>query len=75
MYTEDEAREKWCPHARMLESYGERASYNRAVSPSGGDEEASTKCIGSACMAWRWKPGDNRRGYCGLSGSPYMGGE
>jgi len=27
-------------------------------------------CIGSECMAWRWKPGQvpPREGYCGLAG-------
>lgn len=57
MDTEDEAKSKWCPHARCL---GDQAS-NR---PAYGDSDplcdeyvaevaAWSPCIGSACMAWR----------------------
>jgi len=49
--TEDEAKTKWCPFVR-IESYERTNSYNRH-----SDGDASTnvlKCIGSACMAWRW---------------------
>ena len=27
-------------------------------------------CQGSECMAWRWTPGDQPTGFCGLSGEP-----
>jgi hypothetical protein len=39
--TEEEAKTKWCPFTRN----GGEAGCNRV---------ASTECIGSACMAWRW---------------------
>lgn len=74
--TEDEAKTKWCPFARV--SYG-KYSCNRSDhdSPVG-------KCIGSKCMAWReYKHsipsfdefGKNMEplkyeGYCGLAGKP-----
>ena len=65
MMTEDEATEKWCPHARLLEPYAEKTSINR-----GTDDAPVSLCIGSACMAWRWagveveqklQPKDQRR--------------
>lgn len=108
MYTEDEAREKWCPHALRRHD-----AVNVETCGRGVRDEPITFCIGSACMAWRWsgpqveveinsiwtisKPPEGWRyivsyddgkarferalsddphtGYCGLSGSPYMGGE
>lgn len=96
MYTEDEAREKWCPHALRRHAAVSVETCGRGVR-----DEPITFCIGSACMAWRWgadhveeQPGKFKAvergdrvyrepadpvhtptGYCGLSGSPYMGGE
>ncbi len=82
--TEQEAKTKWCPFARVgseqsgLGSLNREAKYNDAV--------AHARCIGSACMAWRWTErrtpaGQNPaggsfnaygedRGYCGLAGKP-----
>jgi hypothetical protein len=75
--TEDEAANKWCPHARKYSSSG---SFNRTdtnTNPGG------TNCAGSKCMAWRWvkdpliefvangKPVPDYKGehgYCGLAG-------
>ena len=93
MYTEDEAREKWCPHALRRHD-----AVNVETCGRGVRDEPITFCIGSACMAWRWSENavldrartkdmrDNNyptvqeqarshTGYCGLSDSPYMGGE
>lgn len=47
-YTQDEAKTKWCPHARELFSYNEEASYNRDAKGI-----PSTMCIGSGCMMWQ----------------------
>lgn len=81
MYTEDEAREKWCPHVRYEDRETGVASNTWADRPL----NLTNTCVGSKCMAWRWgkvrreeQPGypiDTPTGYCGLSGSPYMGGE
>jgi hypothetical protein len=81
--TEEEAKTKWCPHVRYaafmrndsgkIEAIG---AYNRAADKDGlpvlpGD----ARCIGSACMMWRWSsyyeaPAKNELGFCGLSGKP-----
>jgi hypothetical protein len=71
--TEDEAKTKWCPHARVLDG-----------SPPGGagvnrkGPEAGVYCIASGCMAWRWSYSPETaegndvepEGYCGLAGKP-----
>lgn len=99
MYTEEEAKAKWCPHGRMADC--ERGfGYNRWDAERHEPEKETSRCIGAKCMAWRWKPisdhdesvirkyardtsremaekrfQSQRKGYCGLSGSPSMGGE
>lgn len=61
MYTESEAKEKWCPMMTDL---------------SHADREDGRVCIGSYCMAWRFsypKQVDGQMvptGYCGLAGEP-----
>ena len=68
--TEEEAKQKWCPFARDAESNA--AGYTTT--------NTTAKCIGSACMAWRWeeetydeKPTGRLsriHGFCGLAGKP-----
>ena len=60
--TEDEAKTKWCPHTRLASNSSEGARYlgNATVTvqmnPTVERVVAHTaKCIGSACMAWRWE--------------------
>jgi hypothetical protein len=79
MHTEDEAKNLWCPHARVLEPYAEKTSMNRDTK-----DESLCRCIASKCMAWRWGekevPADFAfagstdaipgRGFCGLAGRP-----
>jgi len=80
--TEDEAKTKWCPHARI--------EINRVpATDNPKDPLAGVYCIGSECMAWRWgerletereaymRGTDLRRtlqsttdGFCGLEGKP-----
>jgi len=54
--TEDQAKTKWCPFIQFATISGKGIAgvgTNRNEASS-GDAELNTKCIGSACMAWRW---------------------
>lgn len=72
--TEQEAKTKWCPMFRA--SLGITPAGEREVIDNRNDGEASTRCIGSACMAWRWtgegkpEPNGGPVGFCGLAGAP-----
>lgn len=66
MFTEEEAKKKWCPMSRK-ESYGvsgeSTGSYNR--------DDGNVDCIASDCMMWRWKEAAmdvSGEGFCGLAG-------
>jgi len=48
--TEDEAKTKWCPFARVYSSAENRPN----PGPNADTEAGWPPCIGSACMAWRW---------------------
>ena len=69
-YTEDEAAKLWCPFVRYKSVRGE--GINRWAGD--GDEQDNpdpARCIGSRCMAWRWKldegkPVRDTLGRCGL---------
>lgn len=55
--TEDEAKTKWCPFARVV-ILGEGSPIgpaNRAVGKGGTEGTKGARCIVSACMAWRWR--------------------
>ena len=65
LLTEEQAREKWCPMARVEIDGGHLV--NKL------DKKWDPLCIASDCMMWRWgEPvldGKNaRQGYCGLAG-------
>lgn len=57
--TEEDAKAKWCPHARSLVvvAAGKKidlvASCNRVQGIHLADK-GENNCIASACMAWRW---------------------
>jgi hypothetical protein len=75
--TEDEAKTKWCPFARVALRNKEGAvstAFNRQEN-SKNEASAVGLCIGSACMAWRGLKADDAggyvgRGFCGLAGKP-----
>lgn len=53
--TEEEARTKWCPEARVaIDAQGYSAA-NRFGDDGKSYLGSQTFCIGSACMAWRWE--------------------
>lgn len=92
--TEDEAKTKWCPQTGVAAQpigFGGRLEWNRSprdVSLPVGENSSTavhsmSRCIASACMAWRWddirpptqglqpdEPHPRPSGYCGLAGRP-----
>jgi len=61
--TEEEAKQKWCPFVRNVDS--DNTIYTNR-DPRVADEY-NHNCLGSACMAWR-KHVKIGEGYCGLAG-------
>jgi len=53
---EEEAKTKWCPFARLGSSTSGLGGMNRFIRPQRSEDEQEVRCIGSACMAWRWHP-------------------
>lgn len=83
MHTEDEARQKWCPFARVIEMLDDEPveGYGVGNRSTMQTSHPHARCLASECMAWRWKGpwewvGEGparkraRRGFCGLSGEP-----
>lgn len=62
--TEEEAKKKWCPFARVMVTTGNNVTGAFAVGSANRFEGMKIAlCIGSACMLWR-PFGDG--GSCGL---------
>ena len=85
MMTEDEAKGKWCPFARVASAPGGSLATFATVNRGGAGSRDEVSCLGSACMAWRNEFGikvdeetgliwadlkPTGRGYCGLAGKP-----
>ena len=84
MHTEEEAKETWCPHVRVVMARRKGKATNADIEPFPptlnrihiyGEPDSMVRptcCIGSKCMAWRWFGGTERsgQGYCGLAGRP-----
>jgi hypothetical protein len=77
--TEEEAKTKWCPHVRFLDlGIEDDQPCNRHADDINGKEAGYNpkyaRCIGSACMMWRWKAHyaeeSLSNGFCGLAGKP-----
>jgi hypothetical protein len=57
---EDEAKTKWCPMVRLIDGQPPGgAATNRAYQEFGTEHALSNRCIGSACMMWRWDSSPN----------------
>lgn len=73
MHTEDEAKTKWCPWARVLiiarsgrHVDSSPAAYNRIATDDNGKEHTKATleeccCIASQCAAWRWSDGKHEQ--------------
>lgn len=71
-YTEEEAKTKWCPAIRFSGA-GTATDQDWLTNRAGSYGETAFTCIGSDCMAWRWKTYSDPTtgiGYCGLAGKP-----
>lgn len=68
---ETEAVTRWCPFIRFSQrdTYGSGGRDDNRV--GFGDDQDRTSCLGSECMAWRWRTdiADSNEGFCGLAGS------
>lgn len=81
--TEEAAKAKWCPHARVIFNHRTDGSaahppthaataYNRSSDPM-----PLSNCLGSGCMAWCWVNTPavaERRGTCGMHGNGHQFG-
>ena len=52
--TEEEAKTKWCPFAASRITKRHIFGTGRVWKNDDDGVYASVRCIGSACMAWRW---------------------
>ena len=71
LLTEKQAREKWCPMARVIKSNG---AAELVAGNQDSEFHALGSCFASDCMMWRWRPqlsgkeGFEDKGWCGLAG-------
>ena len=66
MYSEKEAKQKWCP---MMRSSATSSKISTNIEK---DSTWNVNCKASECMMWRWAvaPMEVQEGYCGLAGMP-----
>ena len=74
--TEEEAKEKWCPHMFPYMDGQKSSGHNCYADDYETRHTDATKCMASDCMMWRRTKLDAVRvlgevsGYCGLAGKP-----
>ena len=59
IYTEEEAKTKWCPESRPAEWFASTPHSDGKLVRGGnrdgnGKPDATAYCLGSGCMMWRW---------------------
>lgn len=68
--TEEEAKKKWCPHARFkFSALSDCPASNRDDGSDGCKNpflRSGTRCLGSECMAWRWSTAKETEAFLGL---------
>lgn len=54
--SEEQARQRWCPHARVIGIAKDGGNLGRIVTGYNRDHPDGNipACIASHCMAWRW---------------------
>ena len=78
--TEEEAKKKWCPEARLIMASSNTeapinaaAGYNQSSLHEGNAMLKSAACLGANCMMWQWateplkERNELRLGFCGLA--------
>lgn len=72
MHTEEEAKTKWCPEARIIAfniATGDHAPVaGNGVSKLDGESARTMLCVASACMHWRWALKPNPDFYHSMEG-------
>jgi hypothetical protein len=56
LLSEEEARQRWCPHARAMGYARDAGNITKLVAGYNRDHPDGNipACIASHCMAWRW---------------------
>jgi len=72
-HTEEVARTKWCPFARVGLDWHVNGSAAHFAANRNNDGQPIGVCIASTCMAWRWNDYEQTEGFCGLAGRPPSG--
>lgn len=67
LMTEEQAKAKWCPHARASNEQESAVAVNRSAV---NKPDRDCFCIASACMAWRWNDGEQTRRFVVFKDNP-----
>lgn len=68
LLTEEQAKEKWCPFVRTVKfspsvsggiAIMQAIALGNRLAENSDELPGVTRCIGSACMAWRWVAVEN----------------
>lgn len=72
MHTIEEAKELWCPHARVfVKKGGELINTGNCILLAVNNSAERPRCIADKCAMWKWESlafEKTGKGYCGLAG-------